>query len=75
MPAEPMVCVSRRMSRAMDRELRALAAEASAATGRRVTRSDVERQILADGIARARTAHRYIARYAGPPAATQEGRR
>lgn len=65
MPADPLVCVSLRMSKTMRGELRRLAAEATAATGRRITRSDVERQILAEGIRRARIAGTYTARYAG----------
>ena len=59
-----MVLVSRRMPEPMDAELRALAREASEASGKRVTRSDIERALLADGIRRARAAARYAARFA-----------
>lgn len=62
-----MVLVSLRVPQVMRDELRALAAEATAAAGRKVTRSDVERQLLADGIRRARAAARYAARFAGEP--------
>jgi len=53
-------------------QLDELAAAASQATGRRVTRSDVARQIMADGIRRARTAARYAARFAGEPPSSGE---
>lgn len=52
------------MPAVMRDQLDELAAAASAAAGRKVTRSDVERQLLADGIRRARAAPRYAARYA-----------
>ena len=41
-----------------------LAEAASSAAGRKVTRSDVHRQLLADGIRRAQAAARYAARFA-----------
>lgn len=53
-----------RMSETMRDELRKLAEETSAVTGRRVTRSDIERSMLADGIRRARQAPQYVARLA-----------
>lgn len=68
-----MVLVSLRVPAAMRDELVALAAEASAAAGRPVTRSDVERRLLADGIRRARAAPRYAARYAGEPPTADTG--
>lgn len=58
------VLISLRIPEAMRDELIALAAESSRAAGRPVTRSDVERQMLADGIRRARAAPRYAARFA-----------
>lgn len=57
-----MVGTSLRMAEAMRDELDALAAEASEASGRKVTRADVHRRLTAEGIRRARSAHRYIGR-------------
>lgn len=59
-----MVLVSLRVPEIMRDELRRLASEASEASGEKVTRSDVERALLADGIRRARSAARYVARFA-----------
>ena len=53
-----------RMPEVMRDQLRALAVATSEATGRKVTRSDVERSILADGIRRALEAPQYVARLA-----------
>lgn len=58
---------SLRMPEAMYDELVALAAEASEQTGRKVTRAEVHRRITAEGIRRARAAHRYVGRLAGEP--------
>jgi len=69
----PKVTISLRLPKLQRTELDALAKAASEATGRRVTRSDVHRQILADGIRRARQAPQYVARLAGdqPPPRTR----
>lgn len=66
------VLISLRVPEVMRSELNALAKAASEATGRKVTRSDVIRQMLADGIRRARQAPQYVARLAGeqPPASS-----
>jgi hypothetical protein len=64
------VLVSLRVAEVMLGELDTLAADATAASGQKVTRSDVARQLLADGIRRARAAARYAARYAGEPPST-----
>lgn len=69
-----MVLISMRVPEPMRDELRALAEEASKASGRRVTRADVHRAMTADGIRRARSARRYVGKLAGDlPAATGKG--
>lgn len=74
-PAEPMVLLTCRVPALMKAELEALAAEAiPPVPGVRVDRSMILRQLLADGIRRARAAGRHPAllpddlRPTGPPA-------
>jgi hypothetical protein len=62
----PMVMLSFRVPAPMKAELEALAEDASPSPGgRRPDRSDVARRMLADGIRRARVAHRHPARLPG----------
>lgn len=72
-PRPRKVLLSIRASPVTLTELDALAATASRASGRPVTRSDVARQILADGIRRAHSAARYAARFAGEPPEASKG--
>lgn len=60
-----MALISMRVPRAMKAELERMAEQASAASGRRVSRAEVHRAITAEGIRRARIAGTYSARYAG----------